>query len=237
MSNKILSVHPSYANLNFLKRFIKCLQRNYSTNIHHSQLHTTDESHKNCLETFRNNPDSFLIIMCHGTPKNIRGCNRDSYGTNEYHWGTFISSENNIDIFDSKRVLCVSCDSKTLGEAAIKAGAKVFIGFDTIRFFWPQKTDQEVPFTGISRRANASCRYEFRKSLEESVTAAIDNNYTFNQLSTHLQLALQKRVNTKIQEKNTKLKKESLEVAKSLMNIKNGITMFGDGNVLVFGKE
>lgn len=207
MSNKILTVHPSYANLNFLKKIVRYLQQTYSKNIHHSQLHTTDESHELCLETFRKNPDSFLIIMCHGTPKNIRGCNRDLYGAHEYHWGTLISPENNIDVFDTKRVLCVACDSKTLGEAAINAGSKVFIGFDTIKFFWPQMDGQNKPLSGTSRRANASCRHEFRKSLEESISAAIDNNYTFNKLSTHIQFSLQRRANNKLQEKNSKLKK------------------------------
>ncbi|MCK4338742.1 MAG: hypothetical protein KAW87_01975 [Candidatus Cloacimonetes bacterium] len=128
-------------------------------------------------------------------------------------------------MFEKNKVFCLACKSKTLGSYAIKAGAKVYVGFDAVPF--------SLNGNMIGKRAFRQIKFELRSAVYDSLLSAIENNYSFNQLSRYLKLRINKKRIDLMLNKEKKGKERRIKIARILGSIKNGITLFGDGEIRV----
>ncbi len=103
------------------------------------------ESHDRCLaEIAAHDNNESIIFLGHGKSDSLFGASfpstcgmvSDDYlaeNPHEKHLSEDFINPDNISIFKEKKIFCLTCNSAdSLGELAIEAGAKVFLGFGDI---------------------------------------------------------------------------------------------------------
>jgi hypothetical protein len=143
--SRILCIYPDYRSTKFLNSIQVSIKHILGDRFHCYKIKPTVESHVRCLaEISVHDSNESIIFLGHGRNNSLFGADFPStYGfvsddylaenPHEEHLSeTFISSEN-VSVFNSKKVFCLTCNSADgLGELAIEAGAKVFFGFGDI---------------------------------------------------------------------------------------------------------
>lgn len=219
----IYGIHPADKDLAFLTSLNKTLEERYSS-YRYLRLEANTHTHEECLRTLLKDNEGLLFFFCHALEKSIRGCKLESEASsrshNDFQYGPLISPTKDIEVFRGKSIFCLACHSRDIGEAALKAGAKVFLGFDDIPFFVTEKFKEE--------RVEAAVKLELKTILQKVLVFSIDNGLTFNELSNLLILAFdRKRFELMLNADPGRALR--LEVAKVLSRIKGGITIYGDG--------
>ena len=221
---EIFGVHPADKNLNFLSKVNTDLADKYLYT--YLYLEANHHTHEKCINALQKSSSGLLFFFCHSLDKTIRGCKIENAASSKSHkdfnYGPLISPSKNIEIFKGKKVFCLACFSKDLGPDAISAGAKVYIGFGDIPFYLTDNFKEE--------RVEAEVKTKLAKIIYQSLCIAIDENYSFNKLSTTLQLIINKERFNLLSDTSPG-RKFRVEIAKVLSRIKNGITMYGDGNL------
>lgn len=228
----IYSIHPADKDLNFLTKVNEELQKVFKNSFKYLRLEANHKSHEECISVLKKEENVLLLFFCHALDKTIRGCkiehSSSSLSHKDFNYGPLISPTNNIELFKAKLVFCLACNSRELGSYAIESGAHVYIGFGDIPFYLTDNFKED--------KIGAAVKNELSKIVFNSLRFAIENDYSFNQLSNHLMLLFDRRIFQLLMDKTsgTAIRKE---VAKVLSRIKNGITMFGNGNLKVFVKS
>lgn len=233
---KLLTIHPINEDLRFLKKFVRNLKKNKSDLVVSRSLSNNTISHLKAIKYIGELSDNDIVcFLSHGATRAIHGSEyRTRYGSHSRQYsymnesGYFID-KSNIEILKGKKVFCLSCNSDTLGKLAIESGVKVFIGFSTIDF-----DSRNELISNQNPRSSVICKtkYSLRKAVYQSLVYAIDNNITFYQLCNLLKINLNKEMdNLILNNKNKDGYKYYKTAADCLLTIKEGITIFGDGNM------
>lgn len=224
----IYGVHPADKDLNFLTKLNEEFSERFKGSFGYLRLEADYKSHEDCISTLKKNENALLLFFCHALDKTIRGCKIEHAASSKSHkdfnYGPLISPTNNIEVFKGKNVFCLACNSRDLGPYAIKSGALVFIGFGDIPFYITENFKED--------KIGAAVKRELSAIVSNSLIIAIENNHSFNKLSNHLMLSFDKKIFELLKDKTsgTKIRKE---VARVLSRVKNGITMFGNGNLKI----
>ena len=192
---QILIIHPNDKTTSFLDRIKKYLIQRFEDKIHHFNIHPNDESHNQCIERIKSNPNSGLIIFLgHGKTTKLYGAKGDLFDNLElvssdavaedpdkYYYNDDFINLDNIDVFKGKKVFCLACNSNDkIASYAIEKGAATFLGFGSIPTSMPEFDDDGLKnvSTDIVRLMKMELNYIIKRSLE----IGIDRNYSFNQL-------------------------------------------------------
>lgn len=224
------AVHPADKDLHFLKKLNEDLVARYPESFNYLRLEANYQTHEACLATLRKDVNTTVFFFCHALEKSIRGCKIESAASSKdyknFFYGNLISPTLNIDVFNGKKVFCLACFSSALGEYAVKAGAKVFLGFGDIPFFVTENFKEQLVIDQVKN--------SLRDIIYTQITDCIDHNKSFNQLSLQITVAIGQLQNALLLNKEAGLKLRT-ETYKVLSRIKNGITMFGNGNEPLLG--
>jgi hypothetical protein len=221
-----IGIHPADKDLNFLLPINKYFSALLGDGYKYYRLEANYHSHEDCLKTLLANKSGVLFFFCHSLEKSIRGCKikhrASSLAYKDFSYGNFISPENNLAVFEGKKVFCLACHSRDLGKYAIGAGAEVFLGFGDIPFYikenWKETTIE------------AALKKELATLIRICLGIFIEKNFTFNQLASYLELLFDKR-RWELLADRSKGTRIRIEVANILSQIKNGIVMFGNGEL------
>lgn len=233
---KLLTIHPINEDLRFLKKFKTELRDSFPDIVTNRFLSNNYSSHLRALEQIQSlESNDMVVFLCHGATRAIYGSEfRKKYGSHprkyihsENH-GFFID-KNNIKSLDSKKVFCLSCNSTTLGNLAIENGVKVFIGFSTIDF---DEREVLLPKQNPRQCVISKTKYSLRKSVYNAIKYSISNDLTFNQLIHLLKVFLNQEIdNLILPHKSNDGFKYYESAANCLLTIKEGIKLFGDGDL------
>jgi len=227
----IYGIHPIDENLFFLKKLIQQLQTTYPGNFQHIRLGNNKLSHDICVSKIRDAKENDLIcFFCHGRTDSLLGCSyKADHSPNSgcYVHGKFIDA-GNIEILKDKKVFCLACDSNHIGRMAIEAGAKVFLGFDDIHI-------NHHPKFNLHNHVKGHSRLLLCTAVFSAMTNSINKNYTFNQFADRLKLLINRNNDVFLSSHKGKkgYKKYYVTSANILQEIKEGIKVWGDGNVRV----
>jgi hypothetical protein len=224
----IYAIHPADKDLNFLKRINEELRIKLAVEYKYLRLEANNQSHEFCINTLTKDKNSSVFFFCHALEKSIRGCKIESRFSSlshkDYNYGPLISPSLNIKIFEGKKVFCLACNSSDLGKYAIGAGAKVFLGFGDIPFYLRENFKESIIEAGVKR--------ELSLILFESLQLFVFKHWSFNQLSSYLQLLINKRRSALLNDKSNGVNIRK-EISNVLSRVKNGIAMFGNGELKI----
>lgn len=225
----IYIIHPIDENLRFLKKAINDLADSFPSIATHIPLSNNNQSHDDCLSIIQKTAgQDLLCFFCHGRTDGLLGCRyRAEYPSHrrKYEHGLMINSEN-IHVLRDKKVFCLACNSNEVGEMAIGAGVKVFLGFDDIAI----NTNPNI-------HVKANVKYAIRKLIVNVLKLGIKNNFMFYQLSDYLKLFINKENDSLIfmNKKRRGFSKYYLQTANILQQVKEGIRVWGDGTIRING--
>lgn len=224
----IIGVHPIDGDLRFLKKMAKGLASILGKNYYHSRLSNNSRSHSHCLNRiYRITPQDTLLFMCHGRSDGILGCRFqiDSERMTSYNHGLFINC-NEMGLFREKKIFCMSCNSNKLGKKALQNRARVFLGFDDIYF----DTDDSCPDS--NRYVVDISKYHLRRCVYSALINSWENDLSFNQCASLLKLLINKTNDDLVLGyRKHRGRKFYFHAANNLQLIKEGIRVWGDGNL------
>jgi hypothetical protein len=223
---KIYGVHPEDKNLNFFKRGIKKLIESNKESFQYLKLGPNYYSHENATRILSEAEEGLVIFFCHALDRSIRGCQivHAAAGREErdFLYGAWISPTKNMEVFKGKNVFCLACNSNDIGSYALKAGARVFLGFDDISFYLNKDFKAE--------KVSANVKLELEKIVTNGLLIAIEQNLTFNRLAVNLRILFSNRY-TELMRNKEKGKSTRIEVARVLLKIRSGIKVQGNGEL------
>lgn len=216
----ILAIEES---LDFLKEITDVLKEFFREKVEVVNLEKTTESYAEALEIIKDfcSSSDLLIFLAHGGPSKIAG-----------HEGeTLISAEaaGNVEILKDKKIIAVSCSTKDgFAQNAIDSGALVYIGFGDIPF------DSETNTSGVMIKDFVTKKSEkiFSNVLIESLKDCIEKNLSFYSFISHFKYQIDSACDNIFCEPDFNDKKgDYLKVLAFLQDQKNGIKLFGNGDL------
>jgi hypothetical protein len=223
---KIYFVHPEDKNLQFLKRGINTLIENSRENFQYLKLGPNYHSHENAARILSETENALVLFFCHALDKSIRGCQiiHATAGRehSDFSYGAWISPTKNMDVFKGKSVFCLACNSNELSSYALENGASVYLGFDDIPFY--VREDFKV------ERIIESVKIELEQVITKGLCQAIELGFSFNQLALYLRMLFSQRYFELLKNKE-KGRTTRVEVAKTLLKIRGGIKVHGNGEI------
>lgn len=233
---QVLTIHPINEDLRFLRKFVRKFKFRGDGVVITRKLSNNVASHYEAIRRIKGlNESSVVCFLNHGATRAIHGSEfRSKYGSHPHQFsfqeelGYFIDS-NNIDVLSGKKVFCLSCNSESLGNLAINSGAIVFIGFSTIDFdIRDELIGKQKPRSYVVSKS----KYSLRNAVYQTLANAMENNLTFHEIHSLLKVNLNKEMDELI---ITNKKKPGYKYYKSaadcLLTIRQGIRLFGNGNV------
>lgn len=234
----ILIIHPKDKTTEFLDKIKDHLISSFSNQVHHFNIYPNDKSHNDCLERISIHPNKGIIIFLgHGRSDKLFGSKGSLYESKDfvsqeaihenpddyYYNDDFINSDN-IDVFSSKKVFCLSCNSNNkVAEYAIDKGAFCFLGFGDIP---TSKREFEERSKNVSNEIVAKMKTELNYIIKTSLTYSINKNYSFEQLQNIIQFITNQRLSDILI--NQKLFKERYLFVDYLYYLKKEILIFGN---------
>jgi hypothetical protein len=223
---KIYGVHPEDKNLQFLKRGIQKLSEENRENFQYLKLSPNHRSHESAANILSRAENGLVLFFCHSIDNTIRGCQIIHAAAGREHsdfsYGAWISPTKNMEIFAGKSVFCLACNSNDLSSYAMANNANVFLGFDDIPFY--VREDFKV------ERITELVKNELEQVITKGLCQAIENNFSFNQLALYLRMLFSQRYFELMKDKE-KGRTTKVEVAKTLLKIRSGIKVHGDGEI------
>lgn len=243
MSKKILIVHPYDKSTTFLDRIKSHLQTKFIEDCQYFNIKPQFASHKQCLSEINNfSEDGLILFMGHGKSNSLYGAKGDYYGTLEnelvkeenpekYFYEDNFITEENVNIFKGKKVICLSCNSNgQIGRKAIEFGAKVFLGFGDLPTSVGELEDKgEESKTGISlSTVEQAIKTEINYVIKKSIEIGIVNNYSFVELVNLIHFISNQRISDYLV--NQKKISERKIIANYIYDFKKEIKIYGDKN-------
>lgn len=234
----MICIHPYDRTTKFLSAITSTLIKNQSLQFTLLEIGLSKKIHDECLQKVRSSPDGTTIIFLgHGGSDYLLGASGDyAHALIEesaiddpnllYHHGHFVN-QSNIEVFAGKRVICLSCNSAVeLAAMACAAGAQAFVGFTEV------PTDKgEFNKMQLILKENEIDIFNQELSLiiRNSLMRGLESNLTFNETVSMIRywvnvrsrkLILQNRANEGVR-----------TIADAFFTFKNGISVFGDGEL------
>lgn len=158
--NKAICLHAQANDLKFLNpvrnRMAKLLDRSFQGFSFGDQ--TSQAAARLALKKAEG---SFVVIFAHGGSNYIRGGEYVHRVTREIIEAEKFLTAHDANIFRSKVVFCLSCESNGLAQTSLAAGAQAFIGFDAI------------PFNRYDANGNLITNHEFELHAQQLIANAI----------------------------------------------------------------
>ena len=219
----IYGIHPADSDLAFLHQLNIDFAQKHQSVYQYLRLTPDYQSHNDSIELLKKIDSGSIFFFCHALDRSIRGCNCQISEFKEFRYGPFVSPERNIEIFKGKSVFALACFSEKLGYAAIDAGATVYLGFGNIPLYNEHNSDKTT---------EKLLKDELTDILCAAINFSIENNTTFNQLSNNLNLLFErKRYN--LLSCHGHVRQRNIQVSNALSIIKNGMKMFGNGDIKI----
>lgn len=227
---EIIIIHSLTEDLRFLSKIKKTIPQHYNET-KRIILKCDSASHDQALSIIRNSTEEDLVIFLgHGRTDGLFGCSFKA--SNEQHpryfkYGIWIGKEN-YNIFEHKKIFCLACNSNYIGSTIVnKFDTQVFLGFNDVEFDYPKKN-----YYKPNKTVESIAKYEFVRIVKNSLSESIKNSYSFYQCASLLRLRINKTCDHYILDfKENKSCKYMLKVANCLNLIKEGIMVWGDGNL------
>ena len=232
---RVICIYPHDLTTKFLNRIQTYLKRELGDTFHCYKVKPNPASHVECLRRIQKGSEEFLIFLGHGRTDCLYG--GIANGAGAYYDGRFLEENpyanycnknfinaDNINVFNNKKVFCLSCNSNELGKLAIETGAKVFIGFGDI------PTDKEVlkEIGKHLRVFTAAYKSEIVWIIKKSLIHSINRNHNFYQLFDTICLHTNIRIN-EIVLKHKCLRERRL-LADYLYKFKKEMVLLGEGS-------
>lgn len=241
MQKLLLIIHPQDSTTTFLDKIKNYLKIELSDITHHYNIKLNDESHQNCLKNIVDHSENGLVLfMGHGRSDFLYGSKGKYYSElvsedakkehpEDYFYKEEFITINNIEVFNNKKVICLSCNSNgKIGSEAIRSGAKVFLGFGDLPTSMEElKEHGEENKTGTSLiLIEKVLKSEINYIIKKSVEYAIKNKYNFEQLNDFIRFLTNQKISFYL--KNQSKIKERKIIANYLYAFKKGIEIFGN---------
>lgn len=204
---QVLIVHPKDKTTSFLDRIKNHLLHSFEGNIHHFNVYPNDESHQQCLEKIKSNPNCGLVIFFgHGKTTQLCGAKGDLYDNSDflskdaiaespdkyYYNEDFITNEN-VNIFKGKKVFCLACNSNDkIASFALAKGAITFLGFGNIPTSMPEFKNDGLK--NVSNDIVILMKTELNYIIKKSLKIGIEKRYTFNQIRNVISFITNQRI-------------------------------------------
>lgn len=221
----ILGIYTLNEDLRFLEGLVKRIHSACPSRFSKTKLAPNQKSHKDGLIKIHSfDGKGTILLICHGRRNSLLGCTFRAGRVGDplrYLHGEFVGKKN-IDVFKEQKVFCLACNSNSLGDHAIKAGCKAFIGFGEINF------SPKDSYNGDLVRITKT---EFSRSLYIALIHGIKKNLSFKQVASLLRVCLDKYSAELIMKRKTankKFKEIYLKAANNLQDIKYGIKIYGN---------
>jgi hypothetical protein len=225
-------IHPYDRSTFFLNKIKSFLISKFPNNIHCLNIKPSEDSHNYCLHCVSNlDNGSLILFLGHGHTDKLFGAKSDSFNRINYNNDNFIN-ESNIDIFNEKKVICFSCNSREkIAKVAVDKGATVFLGFGDI-----PSSHNEFNERGyfVGKKAINDIKGILNNIIKYGIYYSLKNNYSFEQLANIIKLITNKKISELLIIKKKKMKKNKLRnliLAEILFHFKNEITICGDKNI------
>lgn len=241
MQKLLLIIHPQDSTTAFLNKIKNHLNNELSEITHHYNIKLNDESHQSCLKNIIEHSEKGLILfMGHGRSDFLYGSKGKYYGElvsedakkehpeDYFHKEEFITI-NNIEVFNNKKVICLSCNSNgKIGSEAIKKGTKVFLGFGELPTSIEELKEQgEENKTGTSLSLiEKILKSEINYIIKQSIEYGIKNKHTFEQLYDFIRFITNQKIAFYLKNQN-KIKERKI-IVNYLYDFKKGIEIFGN---------
>ena len=243
---KILIVHPNDKTTSFLDKIKTHLLQRFEDQIHHFNVYPNDDSHNQCLERIKSNPESGLVMFFgHGRTDKLYGSKGDSYENKEfvsidaigeqpekYYYNDDFINENNVDVFSGKKVFCLACNSNNkISNYALDKGAKTFLGFGDIPTSVSEFKDDglENVSNDIVKLMKTELNYIIKRSLE----IGIEKNLNFYQLKDIISFITNQRIAHYL--RVDKSSKDRHTLIDYLYQLKSDIRIIGDCKAKLLG--
>lgn len=233
MHPQIIGIHPIDGDLRFLKRMCRELKINLQGDYRHVKISNNIQSHRKCVQLIMNacRHDN-ILFLCHGRSDGILGCRYLTHYPSHpkrYDHGLLVPCAK-LEIFRDKKIFCVACDSNDYAKKAVEEGARVFVGFKNIYF--DEKKYSLIDGCPCHEKVVRLAKYKFRNCIKSAISYAWLEDLTYNQCVSHLKLLINKTNDSLIAGHKTNGKNRILlRAANSLQLIKEGIRVWGDGNL------
>jgi len=227
----IVGIHAIDGDLRFLKRMVRLLGSELGSAFEYLKLDNKRLSHINCLKSIKSaRPQDTILFLCHGRSTGILGCNfmtQISTHRRRYEHGELISLDN-FAVLKDRKVFCMTCDSNRIATEVISQGARVFVGFDSIYFDRKDLMETDK----WNKYVVDITKHRLRKCVLSAILYAWENDLTYFQCAYHLKLLINKtNDNLILGYKHHRGKRFYHRAADSLQLIKEGIRVWGDGNL------
>lgn len=192
---QILLIHPNDKSTSFLDKIKNYLVQRFDDRIHHFNVYSNVESHNQCIERIKSNPDEGLVIFFgHGRTTKLYGAKGDLYDNldfvskdaiaeepDKYYYNDDFINQDNAEVFQGKKVFCLACNSNDkIASFTIESGATVFLGFGDIPTSMPEF--EEDGLENVSNDLVKLMKTELNYIIKRSLEIGIEKNYTFYQL-------------------------------------------------------
>lgn len=231
---RILAIHPLNEDLRFLNKFIIQMENEFGDFFNSATLANNYSSHEKALTLIDNLEENDIVfLLIHGATRVIYGCEyRSKFATHSKRYvhfdkyGYFID-KNNIHVLSNKKIICLSCNSDSLGKLAIESGARLFIGFSVIDF---DNRSQLLANQKPRQSVIAKTKYSLRNSLFNAIKISLKENLSHSEFLALLKICINVEMDRLIIENKGKRGYEYYKTAAGcLYNIKEGIVLYGDG--------
>ncbi|MBU3947641.1 MAG: hypothetical protein KJ882_09520 [Proteobacteria bacterium] len=147
-----------------------------------------------------------------------------------YEHGELLSN-GSFDALRDRKVFCMTCDSNSFAEVAIREGARVFVGFGNIYF-----DRKDLIETGKwSKNVVDITKHRLRECVLSAILYAWEKNLTYSQCIYRIKLLINiANDNLILGYKHHRGKKFYHRAADNLQLIKEGIRVWGDGDLRLY---
>lgn len=207
VQKQILIIHPNDKTTSFLDKIKSHLIQKFEDKIHHFNIYSNDESHSQCIDRIKSNPnDGLIIFFGHGRTTKLYGAKGDLYDNldfvstdavaeqpDKYYYNDDFINQDNVDVFSGKKVFCLACNSNDkIASYAIEKGAISFLGFGDIPTSMPEF--KENGLENISNDIVILMKTELNYIIKRSLEIGIKKNYTFTQLKDIINFITNQRI-------------------------------------------
>jgi len=238
---ELLIIRPHDKSTNFLDRIKNHLDSSITVKLHYFNIKPNNGSHDECLSAIQDfSVDGLILFMGHGKSNSLYGAKGDYYGSIEnefvklespekYFYKEIFINEQNIDVFDGKKIISLSCNSNgQIGRKAVENGAKVFLGFGDLPTSVRELKDrgeENSPGKSLSKIERAF-KSEINYIMKNSLNISILNNHSFTQLVDVINFISNQRISYYLV--NQKTLRERKLVANYIYDFKKEIKIYGD---------
>jgi hypothetical protein len=242
----ILIVHPNDKSTEFLNRIKNHLIENFSSQVHHFNIHPNKASHDDCLKRIdEHSPDGIIVFLGHGRSDKLYGSKGDLWDNREfvspesisetpekYYFNDDFINDQNFEIFRGKKVFCLSCNSREkIGKLAVENGAISFFGFGDIPTSIGEFNDRGE---NVSHDVVIKMKTELTYIIKTSLTYCINRGDSFQGLLNTVRFITNQRL-TEVLTGDKNFKERSL-LADYLYYLKNEATVHGSRSIRLLSK-